>query len=97
LARAIVGRPPVLVLDDPLSAVDVHTEALVEQALRSVLRGTTALLVAHRPSTLALADRVAFLEDGTVTAVGTHQSLLSTVPAYRAVLAAASDTEEVVL
>ncbi len=67
LARAVIGRPRVLVLDDPLSALDVHTEALVEEALARVLGGTTALVVVHRPSTVALADRVALLEDGTIT------------------------------
>ena len=86
LARAVIGRPRVLVLDDPLSALDVHTEALVEEALERVLRETTALLVVHRPSTVALADRVALLEDGTITAVGTHHDLLATHPSYRAIL-----------
>jgi ATP-binding cassette subfamily B protein len=86
LARAVLGRPRVLVLDDPLSALDVHTESLVEEALRRVLARTTALLVVHRPSTVALADRVALLERGTITAVGTHSELLDTVPAYRSVL-----------
>lgn len=76
LARAVVGRPRFLVLDDPLSALDVHTEALVETALRRVLKDTTALVVAHRPSTVLLADRVALLSDGRITAVGTHQELL---------------------
>ncbi|MGV9882359.1 ABC transporter ATP-binding protein [Streptomyces sp. NPDC003006] len=76
LARAVVGRPRFLVLDDPLSALDVHTEALVEAALRRVLADTTALIVAHRPSTVQLADRVALLSGGRVTAVGTHQELL---------------------
>ncbi|MGW7080481.1 ABC transporter ATP-binding protein [Streptomyces sp. NPDC054866] len=76
LARAVVGRPRFLVLDDPLSALDVHTEALVEAALRRVLRDTTALVVAHRPSTVQLADRVALLSKGRITAVGTHQELL---------------------
>ena len=96
LARAVVGRPRLLVLDDPLSALDVHTEAAVEDALRRVLAGTTALLVVHRPSTLALADRVAFLEGGVVRAVGTHSELLRTVPSYRATLSqAAEDREEV--
>ncbi|WP_329455553.1 ABC transporter ATP-binding protein [Streptomyces sp. NBC_01497] len=76
LARAVVGRPRFLVLDDPLSALDVHTEALVEAALRRVLRGTTALVVAHRPSTVLLADRVALISSGRVVAVGTHQELL---------------------
>ncbi|MBX7265315.1 ABC transporter ATP-binding protein [Micromonospora sp. Llam7] len=88
LARAVLVRPAVLVLDDPLSALDVHTEALVESALRRVLRNTTALLVVHRPSTIALADRVALLEHGRITAVGRHAELLATVPAYRAVLSA---------
>ncbi|MGW2206129.1 ABC transporter ATP-binding protein [Streptomyces sp. NPDC001774] len=76
LARAVVGRPRFLVLDDPLSALDVHTEALVEAALREVLRDTTALVVAHRPSTVLLADRVALLSEGRIAAVGTHQELL---------------------
>ncbi|MFI5956430.1 ABC transporter ATP-binding protein [Cryptosporangium sp. NPDC051539] len=88
LARAVLGRPRVLVLDDPLSALDVHTESLVEQALKSVLTDTTALLVVHRPSTVALADRVALIADGTIAAVGTHEELTETVPAYREVLAA---------
>jgi ATP-binding cassette subfamily B protein len=86
LARAVLARPRVLVLDDPLSALDVHTEALVEEALARVLAGTTGLVVVHRPSTLALADRVALLEGGTISAVGTHGELLASVPAYRAIL-----------
>jgi ATP-binding cassette subfamily B protein len=86
LARAVLARPRVLVLDDPLSALDVHTEALVEEALRRVLAGTTGVLVAHRPSTLALADRVALLQDGTISAVGSHHELLESVPAYREIL-----------
>ncbi|MEU9156044.1 ABC transporter ATP-binding protein [Streptomyces sp. NPDC048417] len=82
LARAVVGRPRFLVLDDPLSALDVHTEAAVEAALRDVLADTTALIVAHRPSTVLLADRVALLSDGRVTAVGTHQELLGSNAEY---------------
>lgn len=82
LARAVVGRPRFLVLDDPLSALDVHTEALVEAALRRVLAGTTALIVAHRPSTVLLADRVALLAEGRVAAVGTHQELLRSNALY---------------
>jgi ATP-binding cassette subfamily B protein len=93
LARAVIVKPKVLVLDDPLSALDVHTEQQVEAALRRVLAGTTALVVAHRPSTVALADRVALLADGRISAVGRHSELLETVPAYRAVLA--QTTEEV--
>jgi ATP-binding cassette subfamily B protein len=86
LARAVLGRPPVLVLDDPLSALDVHTEALVEAALRRVLAGTTGLVVAHRPSTVLLADRVALLAGGAIVAVGTHHDLLAELPAYRDLL-----------
>ncbi|MFF7755071.1 ABC transporter ATP-binding protein [Streptomyces sp. NPDC007971] len=82
LARAVVGRPEFLVLDDPLSALDVHTEAAVEAALRRVLADTTALIVAHRPSTVLLADRVALLSDGRISAVGTHQELLRTNAEY---------------
>ncbi|MGW1173039.1 ABC transporter ATP-binding protein [Kitasatospora sp. NPDC002543] len=83
LARAVVGDPAFLVLDDPLSALDVHTEALVERALREVLGTTTALVVAHRPSTVLLADRVAVLTDGRIEAVGTHQELLRDCAHYR--------------
>ncbi|KUN82073.1 ABC transporter [Streptomyces bungoensis] len=82
LARAVVGRPEFLVLDDPLSALDVHTEAAVEAALRQVLADTTALIVAHRPSTVLLADRVALLSGGRIAAVGTHQELLRGNPEY---------------
>ncbi|WP_434481865.1 ABC transporter ATP-binding protein/permease [Streptomyces sp. NBC_01340] len=82
LARAVVGRPGFLVLDDPLSALDVHTEAAVEAALRRVLAETTALIVAHRPSTVLLADRVALLSGGRITAVGTHHELLRSNAEY---------------
>ncbi|GHJ95103.1 ABC transporter [Streptomyces sp. NE5-10] len=82
LARAVVGRPRFLVLDDPLSALDVHTEARVEAALREVLKETTALVVAHRPSTVMLADRVALLSGGRIAAVGTHQELLRSSTEY---------------
>ena len=87
LARAIAARPRVLVLDDPLSALDVHTEELVETRLREVLKDTTTLIVAHRPSTVALADRVALLEEGRITAVGTHTELLAGNDHYRHVIA----------
>jgi ATP-binding cassette subfamily B protein len=87
LARAIAAKPKVLVLDDPLSALDVNTEELVEARLREVLRDTTTLIVAHRPSTVALADRVALLENGTITAVGTHTELLAHNAHYRYVIA----------
>ena len=87
LARAVLGSPRVLVLDDPLSAVDVHTEREIEEALAAVLDGVTALLVVHRPSTLALADRVALLDGGRIAAVGTHSELLRSSGRYRSLLA----------
>jgi len=86
LARAVAAKPAVLVLDDPLSALDVDTEAMVEDALRTVLKATTALIVAHRPSTVQLADRVALLENGKITAVGKHSELLATNEHYRYVI-----------
>ena len=94
LARAVAARPAVLVLDDPLSALDVDTEALVEDALREVLADTTALIVAHRPSTVTLADRVALLEEGRVTAVGTHSELLRTSEHYRHVISSLEDEQQ---
>ena len=93
LARAVLASPAVLVLDDTLSALDIHTEALVEEALRRVLVGVTGIVVAHRASTVLLADRVALLQDGTITHVGTHSELLDTVPAYRELLSAESSDE----
>lgn len=96
LARAVLAKPSVLVLDDTLSALDVHTEQLVEEALRRVLADTTGIIVAHRASTVLLADRVALLQDGTITEVGTHSELLAAVPAYRELLAAdVAEDEEV--
>ncbi|TMD99381.1 MAG: ABC transporter ATP-binding protein [Chloroflexi bacterium] len=86
LARAVLGSPPVLVLDDPLSSVDVHTEAMIEESLARVLDGVTGLLVVHRPSTLALADRVALIDGGTIVDVGAHADLMRTNSLYRALL-----------
>lgn len=87
LARAIAARPAVLLLDDPLSALDTRTEETVTGRLREVLKGTTTLIVAHRTSTVALADRVALLDDGKVVAVGTHGELMESSPRYRWVIA----------
>jgi len=94
LARAIAVRPRVLLLDDPLSALDVTTEAAVTARLRDMLTGTTTLVVAHRPSTVALADRVAVLEDGRITGVGRHADLLTSHPHYRYVLTALSALDD---
>ena len=88
LARAVLARPKILVLDDTLSALDVHTEKLVEAALRRVLANATGIVVAHRASTVLLADKVALLQDGTITHVGAHSDLMANVPAYRELLAA---------
>ncbi|WP_072313147.1 ABC transporter ATP-binding protein [Agrococcus sp. Marseille-P2731] len=93
LARAVAAAPAVLVLDDPLSALDVETEALVEEALRSVLGTTTALIVAHRPSTVQLADRVALMRDGRIDDVGTHSELLARNEHYRFVISSLEETE----
>lgn len=93
LARAVAAAPAVLVLDDPLSALDVDTEALVEAALRRVLASTTALIVAHRPSTVMLADRVALLQNGRITAVGKHSELLATNDHYRYVISSLEEKD----
>jgi ATP-binding cassette subfamily B protein len=89
LARAILAGPDVLILDDPLSALDVHTEERVTRALHEILAGSTALVVAHRPSTVALADRVALLSGGVIAASGSHRELLASNPEYAALM----DTE----
>ena len=82
LARAILARPQVLILDDPLSALDVHTEERVTRALGEILAGVTAIVVAHRPSTVALADRVALLDGGVIAATGSHRELMAGEPVY---------------
>jgi ATP-binding cassette subfamily B protein len=94
LARAIAARPRVLVLDDPLSALDVTTEEAVTARLRDVLVATTSLIIAHRPSTVALADRVAVLQGGRITAVGTHQELLASDPHYRYIISSLEEDYE---
>ncbi|HLS24750.1 MAG TPA: ABC transporter ATP-binding protein [Beutenbergiaceae bacterium] len=86
LARAVAARPTVLVLDDPLSALDVSTEEAVTSHLRVELQETTTLIVAHRPSTVALADRVAVLQEGKIVGVGTHSELLADNEHYRFVI-----------
>jgi len=102
LARAILAEPKVLVLDDTLSALDVHTEAVVTGALREALAGVTAVVVAHRASTVQLADRVALLDSvqteggmtHSITHIGTHAELLAEVPRYRYLLAADDDLDD---
>jgi ATP-binding cassette, subfamily B, bacterial len=92
LARAILAGPSVLLLDDPLSALDVHTEAKVTEALSQVLATSTALVVAHRPSTVALADRVAVLDRGEIAAIGTHHELLATNEHYQYLMSSDAET-----
>ena len=93
LARALLGRPRVLVLDDPMSALDVRTEEALERGLREAFRSVTTMIVARRPSTALLADRVALLADGVISDVGTHEELLARSPAYRNVMIAAGSNE----
>ncbi len=91
LARAILARPTVLLLDDPLSALDVHTEAKVTHALEEVMAESTALVVAHRPSTVMLADRVALLDRGVIVATGSHREMLATQARYRSLMSGSDD------
>lgn len=93
LARAVIGRPRILVLDDPLSAVDVDTEERVQRTLRTVLDASTTLIIAHRPSTTALADRVAVLDGGRIAALGPHDELLRTSALYRDLMGASAAQE----
>lgn len=94
LARAILAAPSLLVLDDTLSALDMHTEAEVTVALRRVLTSVTGIVVAHRASTVLLADRVALLQDGTITRIGTHAELLAEAPEYRYLLSAEDELDD---
>jgi ATP-binding cassette subfamily B protein len=93
IARAILADPQVLILDDATSAVDATKEHEIRAALAEVMRGRTTLVIAHRPATIALADRVAVVEDGRVAEVGTHAELLRSVR-YRELLALQSAAEE---
>jgi ATP-binding cassette subfamily B protein len=88
IARAILADPRVLVLDDATSAVDPSKEHEIRSAMSTVMDGRTTIVIAHRPGTIALADRVALLDEGRVVAVGTHDDLLATDQRYRDVLAA---------
>jgi ATP-binding cassette subfamily B protein len=83
IARAIVADPRILILDDATSSVDASTEQEIKLALRSVMLGRTTVIVAHRLSTIALADEIVVLEDGTVAARGTHDELLHDSDLYR--------------
>jgi len=92
IARAIVADPRVLVLDDATSAVDPTKEHEIRDALATVMRGRTTLVIAHRPATIELADRAVLLDNGVIAATGTHHELLATNDRYREVLAAMTQT-----
>ena len=89
IARAILADPKVLILDDATSAVDATKEHEIRAALAEVMRGRTTLVIAHRPATIALADRVALVEAGRVAEQGTHAELLARSSRYRSLLALA--------
>jgi ATP-binding cassette, subfamily B, bacterial len=94
IARTLLVNPPVLILDDATSAIDVHIEAEIYTALRALLQHRTTIVIAHRISTIALASRVILLEDGRVFATGTHEELLATTPLYAEVLAQTASEEQ---
>jgi ATP-binding cassette subfamily B protein len=93
IARAILADPRVLILDDATSAVDPTKEHEIRDALAEVMRGRTTIVIAHRPATIALAERVVLLDEGRIVADGTHASLLATSARYRQVLASAAAAE----
>jgi ATP-binding cassette subfamily B protein len=92
LARALLGSPPILILDDATSSVDPATEAEILAAIGAAGSGRTMILIAHRRSTLHLADRIVLMQGGRILATGTHEQLLATEPAYRELMSGESDT-----
>ncbi len=93
IARALLVNPPILILDDATSAIDVQVEKAIHERLETLMAGRTTLIIAHRLSTIGLADRVVLVEGGRVVAGGTHAELLATTPLYAEVLAQAAELE----
>jgi ATP-binding cassette subfamily B protein len=93
IARTLLVNPPILVLDDATSAIDVQVEQMIHASLRVQMQGRTTLIVAHRLSTISLADRVVLLDQQKVVADGTHAELLESTPLYAEVLAQAAEFE----
>jgi ATP-binding cassette, subfamily B, bacterial len=96
IARTLLLNPRMLLLDDATSAIDVRIEAEIHNALHDLLRDRTTILVAHRLSTIAQADRVVLMDGGKVVATGPHQQLMATVPLYAEILANITEDDEVV-
>jgi ATP-binding cassette subfamily B protein len=94
IARTLLADPPVLVLDDATSAIDVGVEDKIHTALVKLLGGRTTLVIAHRLSTISLATRVAVMEGGRVVALGTHAELLADVPLYAEILTQAAEVTQ---
>src|SRR6266436_1157454 len=90
IARAVLADPRVLILDDATSSVDPSKEHEIRAALAEVMQGRTTIIIAHRPATIALADRVVLLDGGRAIADGTHEDLLEQSERYREVLAQAA-------
>jgi ATP-binding cassette subfamily B protein len=97
IARAVLADPRVLILDDATSSVDPTKEHEIRSALREVMTDRTTLIIAHRPATIALADRVVLIDEGRVAGEGTHEELLASSPRYRAVLAQAEAEADAVV
>ena len=92
IARAVLADPRVLILDDATSAVDPSKEHEIRSAMATVMEGRTTIVIAHRPGTIAMADRVALLDGGRIVEVGSHEELLARSTRYREVLAAQTET-----
>ena len=94
IARTLLVNPPIMVLDDATSAIDVQVEQRIHAGLRVQMEGRTTLIIAHRLSTISLADRVVLLDQHKIVADGTHAELLGTTPLYAEVLAKAGEFEQ---